>query len=180
MGKIEWAMWANEQAVITSFVTLVGGILGVAGMFKGYEFGIYGIALGVLVFLFEYPRGRREKGKKTVERSGQQCLTVVLKSLGVFGRNYYIRFVLYLLASVPLGFFLPTLLGAFSLFFTSFIYLRAAIAGETWKPCAKAPDATKTPTTNAKEPPQEPPPRAPGRTRSIDNLSYSVEFINKV
>ena len=83
-------------------------------------------------------------------------------------------------ACVPLGFFLPTLLGAFSLFFTSFIYLRAAIAGETWKPCAKTPASTKTPAMTAKEPPQQPPPRAPGRARSIENLGYSNESLNKV
>ncbi|KAK3729915.1 hypothetical protein QZH41_018076 [Actinostola sp. cb2023] len=54
-------------------------------------------ALGLLIFLIEYPRGKRKQGKKTVERMYQRCLTHFVRGLGVFGRNYYMRFVFYLL-----------------------------------------------------------------------------------
>ncbi|EDO36606.1 predicted protein [Nematostella vectensis] len=178
MGHTEWAMWANEQGVITSFVLALGGTLGVAGMFKKYEFGAYSIALGVLVFLIEYPRGKRKQGKKTQERSYQRCLTRLVSGLGIVGRNYYIRFVFYLLSCIPCCFFLPTILGGFSLFFTSIIYLCAALSGEKWQPCLDS-KADRTPGINPSHHPTVPPPRNP-RSQSLDNLGVSSSSVNRV
>lgn len=71
---------------------------------------------------------------------------------------------------MPSFFFLSTILGGASLFFTSVIYLRAAISGETWKPLLPDDKPDKSSNTQS-EPPKQPPPRGP-RSRSVDNLAY--------
>lgn len=73
-------------------------------------------------------------------------------------------------AAVPPFFFLSTVLGGASLFFTSLIYFRAAISGETWKPCLPDEKADKF-ANKATEPPKQPPPRGP-RPQSMDNLAF--------
>ncbi|CAH3041140.1 unnamed protein product [Pocillopora meandrina] len=172
MGHTEWAMWGNEQGVITSVVLLMGGILGTAAQFNKWYFGLYSLILGFLVLLIEYPRGKRDKGKKTLERWMQKPFTQFVQFFGIFGRNYWFRFIFYILSAVPPCFFLSTILGGASLVFTSLIYLRAAISGETWKPCL--PEEKATQTTQQSEPPKQPPPRGP-RSRSLDNLAMEPE-----
>eukprot|EP00105_Crassostrea_gigas_P005025 XP_011418458.1 PREDICTED: cytochrome b-245 light chain-like [Crassostrea gigas] len=65
MRQIEWSMWANEQAIISSSVVLFGGIIGITGFFRAWEIGIYAVVVAVLVFVIEYPRGKRAKGRTT-------------------------------------------------------------------------------------------------------------------
>uniref|UniRef100_A0AC11D5I4 Cytochrome b-245 alpha chain n=1 Tax=Ovis aries TaxID=9940 RepID=A0AC11D5I4_SHEEP len=67
MGQIEWAMWANEQALASGLILITGGIVATAGQFTQWYLGAYSIAAGVLVCLLEYPRGKRTKGS-TMER----------------------------------------------------------------------------------------------------------------
>ncbi|XP_038662383.1 cytochrome b-245 light chain isoform X1 [Scyliorhinus canicula] len=94
MGQIEWAMWANEQALAAGLILLIGGVVGVAGQFKSWEFAAYGIAAGAFVILLEYPRGKRRKGT-TMERPGQRFLAAVVKLFGPLTRNYYVRAILH-------------------------------------------------------------------------------------
>ncbi|XP_062442356.1 cytochrome b-245 light chain isoform X2 [Rhea pennata] len=94
MGQIEWAMWANEQALAAGLIMLTGGIVAVAGQFKGWYYAAYGIAAGVFVCLLEYPRSKRKKGS-TMERCGQKYMTAVVKVFGPLTRNYYVRAVLH-------------------------------------------------------------------------------------
>ena len=57
--------------------------------------------------------------------------------------------------------------------FTSLIYFRAALSGETWKPLL--PDERPDSSSNKpSEPPKQPPPRGP-RSRSQDNLACEIE-----
>ncbi|KAM4018739.1 cytochrome b-245 light chain [Anomaloglossus baeobatrachus] len=164
MGQIEWAMWANEQALASGLILLSGGIVAVAGQFKGWQFGAYAIAAGVLVTLLEYPRSRRKKGS-TMERCGQQCLTAVVKAFGPLTRNYYVRAVLHAGLAVPGGFILATILGTVCLGISSLIYLLAAICGEEWRPIEpQAPPKLKVAET-IKRPPENPPPRPPPEVR---------------
>lgn len=161
MGQIEWAMWANEQAIVTSFITVSGGIIGITGFFKGWEFGIYGVVAGLLILLFEYPRGMRKKGT-TMERKFQRPIARLLSCCGPVTRNYFVRFVMYLLLCVPLCFILATLLGGVCLFITSVIYLVAAMKGEQWIAFSE----DEKPKENVKDlksfrQPKRPPPRAP-------------------
>uniref|UniRef100_A0A8Q3WLM1 Cytochrome b-245 light chain n=1 Tax=Homo sapiens TaxID=9606 RepID=A0A8Q3WLM1_HUMAN len=137
MGQIEWAMWANEQALASGLILITGGIVATAGRFTQWYFGAYSIVAGVFVCLLEYPRGKRKKGS-TMERWGQKYMTAVVKLFGPFTRNYYVRAVLHLLLSVPAGFLLATILGTACLAIASGIYLlmesRAiAQAGVQWR-----------------------------------------------
>ncbi|ESO90337.1 hypothetical protein LOTGIDRAFT_86582, partial [Lottia gigantea] len=158
MGKIEWAMWANEQAIASSAVVLLGGIIAVAGQFPNWPFGAYGIVAGILVALLEYPRSKRQNGK-CVERKFQRPLSRVVQCCGLITRNYFVRFVFYLLLTVPCCFILPTLLGGMCFFITSIIYFVAAIKGEEWKPVLEDYKPSQGPTVI--EAPRHPPPRHP-------------------
>ncbi|KAF6287864.1 cytochrome b-245 alpha chain [Rhinolophus ferrumequinum] len=124
MGQIEWAMWANEQALASGLILITGGIVATAGQFTQWYFGAYSIisAAGVFICLLEYPRGKRKKGS-TMERCGQKYMTKVVKLFGPFSRNYYVRAILHLGLSVPAGFLLATILGTACLAISSGIYL---------------------------------------------------------
>ncbi|KAH9495655.1 hypothetical protein Btru_015557 [Bulinus truncatus] len=84
MGKIEWAMWANEQAIISCYVTLLGGILAVAGQFNLWGIGVYAVVKGILTFLLEYPRGKRQQGTSHPRRENQYRVLDVSKKLALF------------------------------------------------------------------------------------------------
>ncbi|XP_070574128.1 cytochrome b-245 light chain-like [Ptychodera flava] len=155
MGQIEWAMWANEQALASSLIMLTGGIIGVNG-FDGWEYGVYTIIAGVLICLLEYPRSKRVKGT-TIERKFQRLWNPLMIKCGPVTQNYYFRFVGYMIACVPCVFLLPTLLGGMCLFIASIIYFKAAFGGEHWKPVGDQ-IRKKTLTTR---PPSRPPPRPP-------------------
>ncbi|NWY08410.1 CY24A protein, partial [Nothoprocta ornata] len=121
MGQIEWAMWANEQALAAGLSECarpgrpVGAARAGAGrLLRG--------AAGVFVCLLEYPRSRRKKGS-TMERCGQRYMTAVLKAFGPFTRNYYVRAILHAALAVPAGFLLSTILGTVCLGIASGIYL---------------------------------------------------------
>ncbi|XP_013389064.1 cytochrome b-245 light chain-like [Lingula anatina] len=161
MGQIEWAMWANEQAMASAGVLLLGGIVGVSGIFKNWGIAVYGIVIAVLIIVFEYPRSQRRKGN-TIERKFQHILTPAVAALGPVSRNYYVRFALYLLFCIPCYFILPTVLGGMCLLVTSIIYFVAAIKGEQWIPIKKTEESRRLQTL---EPPSRPPPRTPVHAR---------------
>lgn len=164
MGQIEWAMWANEQALASGLILITGGIVATAGQFTQWYLGAYSIAAGVLVCLLEYPRGKRTKGS-TMERCGQKYLTRVVKLFGPLTRNYYIRAFLHLGLAVPAGFLLATILGTACLAIASGIYLLAAIRGEQWSPIEPKPKERPQIGGTIKQPPSNPPPRPPAEAR---------------
>ncbi|XP_077420820.1 cytochrome b-245 light chain [Vanacampus margaritifer] len=170
MGKIEWAMWANEQALAAGLILLTGGIVGVSGLFRGWQFAAYAVATGVFVCLLEYPRSRRAKGTG-VERKGQYCFTVCVRAFGPLTRNYYVRAFLYAGLCVPAGFMLATVLGCVCLAIASLIYLSAAIHGEHWEPILPRVQPSRI-APSIKNPPQNPPPRPPAemRRKNVDDL----------
>ncbi|XP_029001227.1 cytochrome b-245 light chain [Betta splendens] len=175
MGKIEWAMWANEQALASGLILLTGGIVGVAGQFRGWQFAAYSVAAGVFVCLLEYPRSKRAKGT-SVARTGQFCFTVCVKAFGPLTRNYYVRAFLHAALCVPSGFMLATLLGCVCLGIASIIYLAAAIRGEHWEPIVPKTESRKPVPESIKKPPQNPPPRPPPelRRKRVDDLEGSA------
>ncbi|XP_023790685.1 cytochrome b-245 light chain [Cyanistes caeruleus] len=131
-----------DPSIPVPAVLLTGGIVAVAGQFKGWYFAAYSIAAGVLVCLLEYPRSKRKKGS-TMERCGQKYLTAVVKLFGPLTRNYYVRAILHAALAVPAGFLLSTILGTVCLGIASGIYLLAAVRGEEWRPIRPPPDARK-------------------------------------
>ncbi|XP_011783399.1 PREDICTED: cytochrome b-245 light chain isoform X2 [Colobus angolensis palliatus] len=170
MGQIEWAMWANEQALASGLILITGGIVATAGRFTQWYFGAYSIVAGVFVCLLEYPRGKRKKGS-TMERWGQKYMTSVVKLFGPLTRNYYVRAVLHLLLSVPAGFLLATILGTACLAIASGIYLRpcAVSSGHRSSPSpgsarrSEAPSSSRPPTP--RRGPRPRPARSPARRR---------------
>ena len=167
MGQIEWAMWANEQAIASCSITLLGGIIGITGFFKGWEIGIYAIAAGIVIFVFEYPRGKRLNGR-TQERMCQKPFTRILSCCGPVSRNYFARFIMHLILCIPLCFMLATILGGISLFITSMIYLVAAFHGEEWKPVGiEELEETAKKDVKSFRQPKRPPPRAPPESNQL-------------
>ncbi|XP_071477481.1 cytochrome b-245 light chain-like [Diadema antillarum] len=154
--KNEWAMWANEHSFVSAVVMLMGGITGAFG-FDGAFFAYYTIAASVLILIIEYPRGMRKKGS-TVERRWQSVLHPFLLKLSPLTTNYFVRFILYLLMSIPCIFQFPTLLGGICLFIAAIIYFIAALGGESWKVSKRTVRRDKTLTNR---PPANPPPRPP-------------------
>ncbi|BFZ00192.1 hypothetical protein BsWGS_03231 [Bradybaena similaris] len=136
MGQIEWAMWANENAIASSCVVILGGILAICGQFALWQIGVYSIIIGVIMLLLEYPRGKRQSGKSR-GRKFQFPLSVLVSKARLLTRTYLIRFIVYLIISVPCCFILPTLLGALCYMTTSCIYLVAGIRGEEWTPIGR-------------------------------------------
>ncbi|KAJ8343388.1 hypothetical protein SKAU_G00307170 [Synaphobranchus kaupii] len=180
MGKIEWAMWANEQALAAGLILLTGGIVGVAGQFRDWEFAAYGIAAGVFVCLLEYPRGKRNKGT-SVERTGQYCLTVCVKVFGPVTSNYFVRAGMHAAICIPAAFILSTVLGCVCLAIASIIYLTAAIHGEHWMPILPRKEPPKQSAGGIEEPPQNPPPRPPAevRRKRLEDLEGAA-YVNPI
>ncbi|NXU21126.1 CY24A protein, partial [Pardalotus punctatus] len=147
MGQIEWAMWANEQALAAG-LSECGGQRGLGGLGDPR----LGDAAGVLVCLLEYPRSKRQKGS-TMERCGQKYLTAVVKLFGPLTRNYYIRAILHAALAVPAGFLLSTILGTVCLGIASGIYLLAAVRGEEWRPIEQKPRERPKMGDTMKQPP---------------------------
>lgn len=157
-GTMELGLWANEQAVISSIILFFGGILGVAGMFEYWQYAAAAIPGSFVVFLMEWPRGTRSNGKRTVPRSFQTRLTVIVKNIRPL-KNYYVRTVIMIIVSVPSCFLLPTILGGLCLIISSLIYLAAAINKEEWKPVQTSNRSKDAP--DIVPPPPNPPPRNP-------------------
>ncbi|NXM24986.1 CY24A protein, partial [Oxyruncus cristatus] len=168
MGQIEWAMWANEQALAAGLsefgVSYVGHLYPeFRGLYPGFEC-LYPGAAGILVCLLEYPRSKRKKGS-TMERCGQKYMTTVVKLFGPLTRNYYIRAILHAALAVPAGFLLSTILGTVCLGIASGIYLLAAVRGEEWRPIEQKPRERPQVGGTIKQPPSNPPPRPPTDAR---------------
>uniref|UniRef100_A0A8C4T7L6 Cytochrome b-245 light chain n=1 Tax=Erpetoichthys calabaricus TaxID=27687 RepID=A0A8C4T7L6_ERPCA len=176
MGQIEWAMWANEQALAAGLILLTGGIVGVAGQFRGWEFAAYGMyPLTILIFLCVL---EKPIYATYVFVKGQRCLTICVKAFGPLTRNYYVRAFLHAALAVPGGFILATVLGCVCLGIASLIYLLAAIRGEQWEPILPRPESKSRPGESIREPPTNPPPRPPAEHRrkrpesSIEDAAY--------
>ncbi|CAF4422431.1 unnamed protein product, partial [Rotaria magnacalcarata] len=53
---IEWAMWANEHVLLTSYILGTFSILTIILQFSLWPIGIYGLILAVFIIIIEYPR----------------------------------------------------------------------------------------------------------------------------
>ncbi|CAC5393306.1 CYBA [Mytilus coruscus] len=153
MGQIEWAMWANEQAIVSSSIIILGGILGVAGFFKGWEIGIYAIIAGVL----------------NTRENVSEILYETFELLWACVQELFLRFIMHLILCIPMCFILATIMGGISLFTTAMIYLVAAFKGEEWKPVGLEEKTESTAKKDAKSfrQPKMPPPRAPPSANQI-------------
>ncbi|XP_013779081.1 cytochrome b-245 light chain-like isoform X1 [Limulus polyphemus] len=133
MGQMEWAVWANEQTLASSYILIIGASVGLCGIFDKWGIAVFGLITGIGVLFIEFPRGLNKKGQ-TKKRRLQECIVLYVSATGPLARNYYVRFCVYMCLAMPCCFMLPTFLGGMCLFMGAFIYLMAAVNGESWKP----------------------------------------------
>jgi cytochrome b-245, alpha polypeptide len=162
-SNIEWAMWANEHILITAYVLAIFSILTIIYQHALWPIGIYGLILAILMIIFEYPRSGRVV-KKSRSRRFQQYPSLLLAKLGWVGRNYFLRFVTYILLSLPCLFLISTIAPALSLVIGACIYGLAALFHEQWIPVEVKPKEQTIPM------PTRPPPRVPVNNRPISEL----------
>ena len=67
MARIEFGLWANEQAVFGSIFLMLASIVSAAGQFPRWEPAIAAGVLSILVLFIEYSRPGRDK-KRVVPR----------------------------------------------------------------------------------------------------------------
>ena len=69
MGRqIEWAMWANEQAIASCLVMFTGGVLGVSSLLLQFPHvrwwvSVYAVFVSPLILCVEYARSKPLKGR---------------------------------------------------------------------------------------------------------------------
>lgn len=153
-STIEWAMWANEHVLITGYCLAAFSILTIALQFALWQIGIYGLIISLFIILIEYPRSGRIV-KKSKARPFQQYPSFLVSKLGALTRNYFIRFIVYILLSLPCLFLISTITPAISLVIGAIIYGLAALFQEQWKPVEPKVVEDAVPM------PSRPPPREP-------------------
>ncbi|CAM4766264.1 unnamed protein product [Rotaria magnacalcarata] len=105
---IEWAMWANEHVLLTSYILGTFSILTIILQFSLWPIGIYGLILAVFIIIIEYPRSGRIV-KKSKPRPLQKYPSILLTKLA-------------------------TITPAISLLIGAGAYGLAALYQEQWKP----------------------------------------------
>ena len=151
---IEWAMWANEHVLFTGYTLAIFSIITLIYQFSLWQIGIYGLLLSIFLIVLEYPRSGRLV-KKSRSRPLQNYPSVLLIKMGPFARNYFIRFVAYILLSLPCLFLVGTVAPALSLVIGAIAYGLAALYQEQWIPVDSKKEEQGIPM------PTRPPPRAP-------------------
>ncbi len=153
-SNIEWAMWANEHVLITGYCLAIFSILTIVLQFALWQIAIYGLAISLFIILIEYPRSGRIV-KKSKARRFQEYPTVLISKLGPFTRNYFIRFIAYIMFSLPCLFLISTIAPAISLVIGAGVYGLAALYQEQWIPVEPKIKDDSIPM------PSRPPPREP-------------------
>jgi hypothetical protein len=152
-STIEWAMWANEHVLITGYCLAIFSILSIILRYALWPIAIYGLFISLVIIFIEYPRSGRIV-KKSKARKFQEYPSAVISKLGPFTRNYFFRFIAYILFSLPCLFLISTITPAISLVIGAIIYGLAALFQEQWKPVEpKVAEQVLTPT---RPPPREP------------------------
>ena len=147
-------MWANEHVLLTGYVLAIFSILTIIYQFALWQIAIYGLVLALFIIVFEYPRSGRIV-KKSRSRPLQVYPAVLVTKMGSVGRNYFIRFVAYILLAMPCLFLISTVAPALSLVVGAGAYGLAALYQEQWKPVEQKAKETAMPM------PTRPPPRTP-------------------
>jgi len=148
-------MWANEHVLITGYCLAIFSILTIILRFPLWEIAIYGLVISLIIILIEYPRSGRIV-KKSKARRFQEYPSVLISKLGPFTRNYFIRFVVYLIFSLPCLFIISTIAPAISLVIGAVVYGLAALYQEQWIPVEQKVVEDSVPMMPSRPPPREP------------------------
>ncbi|XP_076355762.1 cytochrome b-245 light chain-like isoform X3 [Tachypleus tridentatus] len=145
MGQMEWAVWANEQTLASSYILIIGASVGLSGIFDKWGIAVFGLL--------------------------QEYIVLYVSATGPLARSYYVRFCVYMCLAMPCCFMLPTFLGGMCLFMGAFIYLMAAVNGESWKPVVE-----KKPETQFSQEKTEKSPRLTHRFVDANDSRVSLSF----
>ena len=160
----QWSSFANQHAFVSSACLLLGGLISLIGRFKWWPIGIYSIIIGCVILLIEYPRSGRPKTNSNLPQSSsharayQHFLTNIYTKLGFLYSNYFPRFLLYLLLSIPCLLTLSTIIPALNLLITSGLYLLSNIRKEKWTEIQNKEEIYRNVTII--QAPERPPPRS--------------------
>lgn len=187
-NPISWSMWANVLAVYAAFIMIGTGIITQFANFPRASYiGPPVIALGGIVLIIEWPRGKRVKGS-TIPREFQQYVQPIVLFLGPAGRNLFFRAILWVGASIVCYFTFPTLIAGVVLTFSALVYFLAAFLGETWQPLDPEREERAGPQINqapSKPPPRlmtapsSAPPRSPAASNPYVDISVAVPKVTE-
>jgi len=168
MRVVQWAMLANEATFQGSIVLLTGGIVStIGGNMHNYQFwlgiGVYAIIFSVIIFVLEYPRGKKKKGN-TLTRRYHELFTYAMNRMAIL-HNYTTRAVIYIVFTVPSILSTPAFLSSSLIWIGAALYFLASYNGEYWSPVLPATAHNKH-TTLTNTPPTRPPPRPPAISQS--------------
>jgi len=132
---IQWSLWANEQALASLLLILMGVIVSFSAISLFTYSGVAIFLAITLPFLFilEWPRSRLKGKARTVLRPFQSVLHVIYETrFGSLASDYFFRSFLLFIIAVPGLFSIATAIGALSLALSAVLYFLAAWNGERW------------------------------------------------
>lgn len=177
--SIEWAFWANQMCMygtITLMMTSLiafhdvfldpSGLLGAAKEDVNYDvtgqlLRVWALVGSIIIFLIEYPRSKRNysrRGGRVKQRPMQWVMVHFVNSTVIF-RYYLVRFITYLVISMPCFFLFPTCASAILISIGSCVYLLAAFKKEVWMPMFRVKADTSVVIKNLAPPTAAPPRR---------------------
>ncbi|XP_076355751.1 cytochrome b-245 light chain-like isoform X2 [Tachypleus tridentatus] len=165
MGQMEWAVWANEQTLASSYILIIGASVGLSGIFDKWGIAVFGL---IFIVLFH---GATVGWLLSCNTRLQEYIVLYVSATGPLARSYYVRFCVYMCLAMPCCFMLPTFLGGMCLFMGAFIYLMAAVNGESWKPVVE-----KKPETQFSQEKTEKSPRLTHRFVDANDSRVSLSF----
>ncbi|PAA62421.1 hypothetical protein BOX15_Mlig033434g3, partial [Macrostomum lignano] len=113
---------ANENSLLSAGILTASSVFAIAAGGSRWGLGIYGLLLGPLLALLEYPRAFK------VERRWQSRLYPLFR-WPLIGK-LYTRCVLHLVVALPCLFCLPLTAPSLSLLISACLYLAATLRGE--------------------------------------------------
>lgn len=131
MVRVEWGQWANEQAVWATAFMAVTGVP--ATEYDIPTLGYYGIAMGVILYLFNYPRPERLNGK-AVPRMFEKHLSTAVGLTGPIGRSYWVRGGAIFVFGAPCFGSAALYTAGLMMMACAMTHFKAAYDGETWCP----------------------------------------------
>ncbi|CAF0739167.1 unnamed protein product [Brachionus calyciflorus] len=162
MSSILWSSFANEQAIRTVPILFLGGLMSIIGKYTWWPIGIYSIVIGVLVFVFEYPKSAKPYNSQNVShnthsRPYQHILANLYSKFGFLYTDYFPRSLFYFILSIPCLLTLSTILPGLFLLISSGLYLIGFLKKEEWYKIEKKEEIYKR--INVLQAPERPPPR---------------------
>lgn len=140
---VEYGLWANETALCASVLLILGGLWNVICQSSRWGIGLYCLIGGIVFFIIEYPRSKRQHGRGgTPPRFCQEFIERFTERILKLQISYLLRFFSMLIFSFFGILNIETLCGAATMVYSSVLYFIAAIKHETWRPPSSSSQAS--------------------------------------